>query len=215
MYIHIQLCIIRFLEDITFYFPLIKTLELEQSLFCKLQAILQFISTYGTFCMFITILIITYYSYYHHETLQLKGFRIQLICSIVSWIITIGLTIVQSTQVIKSGPVAVCRCEETTTKLFSIMVSFIFATVLNVLICTLIKGLSKEQKSLVSKQDQSMLKMFIKKLITFNVPLILSVVYMVVRLPRKYYDEKTIGLFLVLLISETIRRMTGEIYLCI
>jgi hypothetical protein len=79
MYIHIQLCIIHFLEDITFYFPLIKTLELEQSLFCKLQAILQFISTYGTFCMFITILIITYYSYYHHETLQLKGFRIQLI----------------------------------------------------------------------------------------------------------------------------------------
>jgi hypothetical protein len=75
----------------------------------------------------------------------------------------------------------------------------------------LIKGLSKEQKSLVSKQDQSMLKMFIKKLITFNVPLILSVVYMAVRLPRKYYDEKTIGLFLVLLISETIRRMTGVV----
>ena len=161
--------------------------------------------------MFITILIITYDSYYHHETLQHKGFRIQLICSIVSWIVTIGLTIVQSTQVIKSGPVAVCRCEETTTKLFSIVVSFIFAVVLNVLICTLIKGMSKEQKFLVSKQDQSMLKTFIKKLITFNVPLILSIVYMAVRLPRKYYDEKTIGLFLVLLISETIRRMTGVV----
>ena len=53
------------------------------------------------------------------------------------------------------------------------------------------------------------MKTFIKKLVTFNIPLIFSIVYIIIRLPRKYFSNKSIGLFVVLLISEAIRRMTG------
>ena len=62
--------------------------------------------------------------------------------TIISFILTIALTIVQAFQSIKSGQVAVCRYDESTTKLFTIMVSFIFiVVVLNVHVCTLIKGI--------------------------------------------------------------------------
>ena len=71
--------------------------------------------------------------------------------------------------------------------------------------------MSNEQKTLDNKDEKGILKAFIEKLIPFNVPLIFSLIYVIIRIPVESYKEKSRALFLSLLISEEIYRLIGFI----
>ena len=215
MCINIQLCITQLCGNISFFFPLINTPELEASVLCKLQAMFCYIASYGIYFILTVILIITFLNYYYAELMARRGVLIECVCCAVSWAFTIGLCAMDMLQPIGSGPVAYCRCTGTVEQMISIVVFAVFVLIPNCLICGMIKGMVKEKQQTNNQQEQSVVMNVISKLIVFNIPITLAIISMVMRLCRKNYANYTKELFLLLLVSEIIKTISGVITVCV
>ena len=211
MCINIQLCITQLCGNISFFFPLINTPELETSILCKLQALFSYISTYGVYFMLTVILIITVMNYYCRMLMERKGVLIETICCVISWMCTIGLCVMDMLQTIESGPVAYCRCSGEVEQIISVVVFAVFSFVPNCLICLMIKGMIKEKKNTENTQEQSVFMKVIYKLIVFNIPIVLAMASLAMRLCRGKFNNYTKELFAVLLLSEIIKTLSGVI----
>ena len=214
MCINIQLCITQLCGNISFFFPLINTPELEESVLCKLQAMFCYIASYGVYFILTVILIITFMNYYYAKLMERRGVLIECICCVVSWAFTIGLCAMDMFQPIGSGPVAYCRCTGAVEQMVSIVVFAVFVFIPNCLICGMIKGMVREKNNATNPQEQSVFMNVIQKLIVFNIPITLAIVSLVMRLCRKKYANYSKELFLLLLVSEIIKTISGVVTVC-
>ena len=215
MCINIQLCITQLSGNISFFFPLINTPELEASIICKLQALFCYIASYGVYFILTVILTITFLNYYCRQLMERRGVLIETICCVISWACTIGLCVMDMFQPIGSGPVAYCRCSGAVEQKISIVVFAVFVFVPNLLICLMIKGMIQEKQNAKDTQERSVFMNVIQKLIVFNIPITLAIVSLVMRLNRKKYANKSQGLFVLLLVSEIIKTISGVITVCV
>lgn len=73
----------------------------------------------------------------------------------------------------------------------------------------------KEKQNTNDTQERSVFMKVIQKLIVFNIPITLAIVSLVMRLNRGKYENRSQGLFVLLLVSEIIKTISGVITVCV
>ena len=178
--INIQICISQFFYNLINCFPIINTEELEQSWMCPIQTILANLSFSSTACLVFIFLLIAYITFFHKNFSKNFNLKFKVVLYGCNWLISLCFALCFLLTDIKSGVQGICRGSSLFAKCLLGGFCLIIAIVSNILICILVNGMKRLSKN----YSFNFWSRYIKKLLWYNLPIILGGVAFVIKFMR-------------------------------
>lgn len=204
--ISLQIILSAYIRCTFTLFPIINTAELEASWMCTAQTVLYNIAFFSQTLNVLTILIMTYYNLSKPESLNKNKKCKQISIFVFNWVLSLGLSSIFFFTKNQANPVGNCRGEGPFARLFLIGWYILIFVISNVLICKMIMALRPFMKN---KDNYQMIKKYLEKFLLFNLPFIVGMISMVLRLLRKTMNNN----FYYLIVREVFQEISNVIFI--